>query len=255
MSIIALNGSIRTGRFIRGFGMGTESNYYQIIKEILSECRQTAHIKEEIKAKIVDAIGGADYISAITAYLWGAYNNFDSAARTAFKEIFFDDLRVHNPAAFYFFSFFFLNDFKRTGFDRRNDNDRRNSYSLDFFCEKVLERRQGNDRRKNQEKRVNWTRVTKWVSVPFKGEGDNLLGNGEDSAMNETLRLPDHPVPCRMRFRPDEEIDIRTLNAILYSLILYFEVYIRQGQTDWLKNLDEGIFDRAKEVMKSLIER
>jgi hypothetical protein len=242
-------------RFMGSFVMGKESNYYEVIKEILSEHQRAPYIQEEIKAKIVDAIGGDDYISAITAYLWGAYNNFDSSAKAAFKEIFFDDLRIHNPSAFYFFSFFFLNDFKRTGFDRRSDSDRRSSYSLDFFGEKVVERRQGTDRRKDQEKRLNWTRVTKWVSVPFKGEGGSGGGDEADSGPDEKLRLPDHPATTRMRLRPDAEMDIRNLNAILSSLLLYFEVYIKQGQTDWLKNLDEEIFDRAKKVMKNLFER
>ncbi len=235
--------------------MGKESDDYQVIKGILAEHRQTPYIKEEIKALLVDAIGEEKYISAITAYLWGSYNNFDSDAKAAFKEIFFDDLKMHNPAAFYFFSFFFLNDFKRTGFDRRNDSDRRCSYSLDFFSDKVVERRQGTDRRKDPEKRLNWTRVTQWVSVPFKGEGGNLGRDGVDSGPDEPLRLPDHPDPNRMYLRPDRQMDIRNLNAILSSLILYFEVYIQEGQTDWLKNLDEEIFGRAKKVMKNLIER
>ena len=55
--------------------------------------------------------------------------------------------------------------------------------------------------------------------------------------------------------RPDTEMDIRGLNAILSALIIYFEIYIKQGQTDWLNNLNEEIFERAKNVMRNLIER
>jgi hypothetical protein len=187
--------------------------------------------------------------------LWGAYNHFDSDAKVAFKEVFSDDLRIHNPSAFYFFSFYFLNDFKRAGFDRRNDSDRRNSYSLDFFHEIIIERRQRTDRRKDREKRLNWTRVTKWVSVPFNVEGGNQGGDRADSLLEEKLRQIDNDVMNKIRPRPGTEMDIRGLNAILSDLIIYFEIYIKQGQTDWLNNLNEEIFERAKNVMRNLIER
>jgi hypothetical protein len=235
--------------------MGKESKYYEVIKKILSECLKTSCTKEEIKAKIIDAGGGDDYITAITAYLWGAYNHFDSDAKVAFKEVFSDDLRIHNPSAFYFFSFYFLNDFKRTGFDRRNDSDRRNSYSLDFFHEIIIERRQRTDRRKDREKRLNWTRVTKWVSVPFNVDSGNQGGDGADSLLEEKLQQIDNDVMNKIRPRPGTEMDIRGLNAILSALIIYFEIYIKQGQTDWLNNLNEEIFERAKNVMRNLIER
>jgi hypothetical protein len=235
--------------------MGKESKYYEVIKKILSECLKTSCTKEEIKAKIIDAGGGDDYITAITAYLWGAYNHFDSDAKVAFKEVFSDDLRIHNPSAFYFFSFYFLNDFKRAGFDRRNDSDRRNSYSLDFFHEIIIERRQRTDRRKDREKRLNWTRVTKWVSVPFNVDGGNQGGDGADSLLEEKLQQIDNDVMNKIRPRPGTEMDIRGLNAILSALIIYFEIYIKQGQTDWLNNLNEEIFERAKNVMRNLIER
>jgi len=235
--------------------MGKESNHYEVVRKILSECLKTSCTKEEIKAKIVDALGGADYIAALTAYLWGAYNHFDSDAKVAFKEVFFDDLRIHNPSAFYFFSFYFMNEFKRTGFDRRNDSDRRNSYSLDFFCEKIIERRQGSDRRKDPEKRLNWTRVTKWVSVPFNVDGGNQGGDRTDSPIEEKLRQPDNDVMNKIHTCSGAEMDIRGLNAILSALIIYFEIYIRQGQTDWLNNVNEETFERAKNVMRNLIER
>jgi hypothetical protein len=235
--------------------MGQESNYYEVIREIISECLKTSWTKEDTKAIIVDAIGGADYIAAITAYLWGAYNKFDSNAKVAFREVFFDDLRIHNPSAFYFFSFYFLNNFKRTGFDRRNDSDRRNSYSLDFFCEKIIERRQGTDRRKDEEKRLNWTRVTKWVSVPFNIDGVNQGRDRADFPLEEKLQQIDNDVMNKVRVRPDAEMDIRCLNTILSSLMIYFDLYIKQGQADWLNYLDEEIFKRAKNVMRNLIER
>jgi hypothetical protein len=230
-------------------------HYYEVIKKILSECRKRSCPKEEIKVKIVDAVGGADYITAITAYLWGAYNNFDSDAKVAFKEVFSDDLRIQNPSAFYFFSYYFLNDFKRTGFDRRNDSDRRNSYSLDFFHEKIIERRRGTDRRKDLEKRLNWTRVTKWVSVPFNVDGGNQGGDKADSPSGERLQQIDNDVMNKTPPHPGAEMDIRSLNAILSALVIYFDTYIKQGQTDWLNNLNEEIFERAKNVMSNLIEK
>jgi hypothetical protein len=234
--------------------MGKESNYYEVIRKILSECLKTSCTKEETKAKIVDAIGGADYSTAITAYLWGAYNHFDSDAKGAFKAVFSDDLRIHNPSAFYFFSFYFLNDFKRTGFDRRDNSDRRNSYSLDFFCEKIIERRRGADQRKDPEKRLNWTRVTKWVSVPFNVDGSQG-GDRADSPFEEKLQQRDNDVMSKPCPRPGTEMDIRDLNAILSALVIYFEIYIKERQTDWLNNLNEEIFERAKNVMRNLIER
>ncbi len=236
--------------------MGQEINFYEVIKDILSQRLKPPYAKKEIKATIMGAIGGADYISAITAYLWGAYNNFDSVAKIAFKEIFFDDLKIHNASAFYFFSFYFLNDFKRTGFDRREESDRRDSYSLDFFQEKIIERRQGRDRRKNQETRLNWTRVTKWVSVPFNTEEGIRGVDQADSPVEKKLqRLDDNHVASEICLRPDEEMDIRSLNGILSALIIYFDIYIKQGRTEWLHGLDEEIFERAKKVMIKLTER
>jgi hypothetical protein len=235
--------------------MRKEHHYYEVIKKILAECRKRSCPKEEIKMKIVDAIGGADYITALTAYLWGAYNNFDSDAKVAFKEVFSDDLRTQNPSAFYFFSYYFLNDFKRTGFDRRNDSDRRNSYSLDFFHEKIIERRQGGDRRKDLEKRLNWTRVTKWVSVPFNVDGGDQGGDKADSPAGERLQQIDNGVMNKIPARPGAEMDIRSLNAILSALIIYFDTYINHGQTGWLNNVNEEIFERAKNVMSNIIEK
>ena len=230
--------------------MSKESNHYATIKNVLSEHLKPPFLSEAIKAKIIAALGGDDYISAVTAYLWGAYNNFDPDAKVAFKEIFFNDLRLHNQAAFYFFSFYFLNDFKRTGFDRRTDNDRREAYSLDFFSERIVDRRQGIDRRSRREKRLNWTRVTEWVSVPFKVDDVSPSGDKPDAILEDRgLRGLRQGNIC-----PEAEIDIQSLNTILSSLIIYFETYVRQGETDWLQALNEEIFQRAQDVMSSLRE-
>jgi len=234
--------------------MGKDRNYYEVIKQVLSEHQKAPASQETIKAGIVKALKGDDYITAVTAYLWGAYNNFDSDAKVAFKMIFHDDLKEHNPSAFYFFSFYFLNDFKRTGFDRRTDGDRRKCYSLDFFGERIIERRQGGDRRKDAEKRLHWTRVTKWVSVPFNADADNQTGeDGMDSSPEDIYQKPDRDFTDNLR--PDTAMDIRSLNIILSSLILYFESHIKEGQTAWLNNVDEEIFARAKNIMRDLVER
>lgn len=233
--------------------MGQEINFYEVIKGILSERLKPPYAKKEIKATIMEAIGENDYISAVTAYLWGAYNNFDPAAKIAFKEVFSNDLKMQNSSAFYFFSFYFLNDFKRTGFDRRAESDRRDSYSLDFFSEEIIERRQGGDRRKKQETRLNWTRVTKWVSVPFNAE-ESIRGEDQtDSPVENKLRRLDDHVAGEICL--SSNMDIRSLNGILSALIIYFDLYIKQGRTEWLRSLDEEIFARAKNVMSKLTEK
>jgi hypothetical protein len=116
--------------------------FYEIIDNIVSIPPQPFYHKEEIKSEIEEAKSGCDYISAC-----------------------------------------FINDSRRRGFDRRTDgSDRRTSYSLDFFSENIIERRSGEERRQEKEKRLNWTRVTKWVSVPFKAGEENLK---RDAAQTE----------------------------------------------------------------------
>jgi len=234
--------------------MGQDSNYYDVIRKILAAHLKPPYIKAEIKAKIAAAIGSDDYIEAVTAYLWGAYNNFDPRAKVAFKEIFFDDLRIHNQAAFYFFSFYFMNDFKRTGFDRRTDNDRREAYSLDFFSERIVERRQGLDRRSKQEKRLNWTRVTEWVSVPFKIDDDGSRTDGAESRLEDKLPKLVSDAGSGLPVGPDPELGSQSLNAILSSLIFFFDGYVKPGKTDWLNGLNEEVFSRAQDVMNNLME-
>jgi len=56
--------------------------------------------------------------------------------------------------------------------DRRSGNDRRKSYSLDYFSKGGTERRGSKeDRRINPERRDRWIRVTDWSSV-FVGDSD-----------------------------------------------------------------------------------
>lgn len=59
--------------------------------------------------------------------------------------------------------------FKRSGADRRSEDDRRQVYSIDYFIQGGVERRSGLDRRKNRrERRKGWVRVNEWISVPVK---------------------------------------------------------------------------------------
>ena len=87
--------------------MEKEQRCYRTIKAILSKHGKPPYKKEEIKSAIISSIREYDYIAAIIAYLWGAYNNFDADAKIAFKEIFSDDLKEHDQTAFYFFSFYY----------------------------------------------------------------------------------------------------------------------------------------------------
>lgn len=147
--------------------MESKKHYYETIKGVLSQIAKLPYNKEEVKVEIVKSIKGYDYISAVTDYLWGAYCNSDPSVKAAFDGIFSDDLYEYNPELFHFFSFCFSNDFLRRGFDRRLGNDQRKAHSLDFH-ENGIERRSGKERRRKSEKRLNWTRITDWVSVPFK---------------------------------------------------------------------------------------
>ena len=49
--------------------------------------------------------------------------------------------------------------------DRRNVDDRRQTYDLDYFIEGGRERRNANERRTPEERRENCVRVSKWTSV------------------------------------------------------------------------------------------
>ena len=59
--------------------------------------------------------------------------------------------------------------FKRSGVDRRSEVDRRQVYSIDYFIQGGVERRNGLDPRKNRrERRKGWVRVNEWISVPVR---------------------------------------------------------------------------------------
>jgi hypothetical protein len=49
--------------------------------------------------------------------------------------------------------------------DRRSGEDRRKTYSLDYFVKGGKERRQAEERRHKGERRNDWLRVDKWYSV------------------------------------------------------------------------------------------
>jgi len=49
--------------------------------------------------------------------------------------------------------------------DRRERDDMREAYSLDYFEDGGRERRSHLERRKSGERRADWMRVTKWRSV------------------------------------------------------------------------------------------
>jgi len=53
----------------------------------------------------------------------------------------------------------------RSGIDRRCGDDRRSTYSLDYFLQGGKERRQYVDRRWRKEMRKGWIRISKWSSV------------------------------------------------------------------------------------------
>ncbi|MGD2099910.1 MAG: hypothetical protein PVG35_20230 [Desulfobacterales bacterium] len=54
---------------------------------------------------------------------------------------------------------------KRSAFDRRSGEDKRNRYNLDYFMDGGEERRDGKERRQTGERRSGWMRVYKWCSV------------------------------------------------------------------------------------------
>jgi hypothetical protein len=49
--------------------------------------------------------------------------------------------------------------------DRRSGEDRRKTYSLDYFVKGGKERRQAEERRHKDERRDEWLRIDKWYSV------------------------------------------------------------------------------------------
>ena len=228
--------------------MEKKQHYYQIIKDILSRIATPPYNKEEVKAEIVNAIRGYDYISAVIDYLWGAYYNFEPSAKDAFEKIFSDDLKARKPDVFYFFSFYFSNNSLRRGFDRRLDSDRRGGYSLDLEGN-IIERRSGKERRGETEKRLDWTRITEWVSVPFKRPEGRREG---EMQAPDGYAVDGSPFPCDPEYPP--AVNLQSLNIILSCLVTYFENYMQPGQTAWLKSVNRETFERARRVMRNFIE-
>jgi hypothetical protein len=55
----------------------------------------------------------------------------------------------------------------RAFLERRSGKERRRKMKIQRFFFKGLERRSENDRRKNEERRRGWIRVSKWSSAPL----------------------------------------------------------------------------------------
>lgn len=55
--------------------------------------------------------------------------------------------------------------FNRSGFDRREMEDRRTAVNLDVLERLPFDRRRGNERRLRGENRAGWIRVSRWTSV------------------------------------------------------------------------------------------
>ena len=60
---------------------------------------------------------------------------------------------------------------RQSRLDRRSGEDRRKTYSLDYFIKGGKERRKAEDRRHQAERRSDWMRIDKWYSV-FIGSDD-----------------------------------------------------------------------------------
>jgi len=54
---------------------------------------------------------------------------------------------------------------RQSRLDRRSGEDRRKTYSLDYFVNGGKERRQAEERRHKGERRNEWSRIDKWYSV------------------------------------------------------------------------------------------
>jgi len=54
---------------------------------------------------------------------------------------------------------------KRATMDRRERDDMREAYSLDYFEDGGRERREYLERRKSGERRADWMRISKWRSL------------------------------------------------------------------------------------------
>ena len=59
----------------------------------------------------------------------------------------------------------FLERGRQSRLDRRSGEDRRKTYSLDYFVKGGKERRRADERRHGGERRQQWMRIDKWYSV------------------------------------------------------------------------------------------
>jgi hypothetical protein len=58
-----------------------------------------------------------------------------------------------------------MKEIERAPLDRRSEMDRRNVYDLDYFLTGGEERRMPNNRRAYKERRGDWLRIGKWLSI------------------------------------------------------------------------------------------
>lgn len=62
----------------------------------------------------------------------------------------------------------------------------------------------------------------------------------------------------KMVFPSDREYrvvgNLQSLNTILANLITYYNTYIQQGQTDWIKDVNKDTFELARNIMSTLAQ-
>ena len=71
---------------------------------------------------------------------------------------------------------------KRSLFDRRSGQDRRNTYNIDYFLEGGAERRNSpasGRRAKKKDRRKDWIKISRWSSLYIENE-KNKPANGEE---------------------------------------------------------------------------
>ena len=75
----------------------------------------------------------------------------------------------------------------RAPFDRRSGEDRRKVYSLDYFSQGGIERRTGNERRHQHERRKAWLRISEWSSMRKDLLGADLRLDDEGGDVQKTV--------------------------------------------------------------------
>jgi hypothetical protein len=233
-----------------------QSRYHKTIKEIIARHQGMPEAKSIIRSKIVEAFGEDCYLKAVTSYLWEAYRKAEAEAKSAFLKLFQDDLRNGDPAAFYFFSLHYQHNLRRVAFDRRSGQDRRASYSVDFFDQRLTERRRGGERRRAPETRLNWTRIDEWVSVPFKSSPPCRAAAPQPPAGLPADRHSEFLFPQKPSGATPEkdELPYRFLNALLAMLASCFHNLNLAENTHGARALDQQIFQEATRVMIRLTE-